>query len=163
MNVLLVGAGGIGCEVAKNLSKIGIKRLTVLDFDTIDETNLNRQFYFRKQHVGNNKAIILQQQIHKIDSSLDIIPLCENLYSKQFTDRFYQQFDLIISALDNIKAREHLAAQATRNGKPLVDAGTMGYNGQAYASIRFITPCHNCQPSRPETDTGAACLIRSRP
>jgi molybdopterin/thiamine biosynthesis adenylyltransferase len=36
MNVLLVGAGGIGCEVAKNLSKIGIKRLTVLDFDTID-------------------------------------------------------------------------------------------------------------------------------
>lgn len=73
------------------------------------------------------------------------------------------KFDLIISALDSIKVREYLAAQATRNGKPFIDAGTMSYHGQAYASIRFKTACHNCEPSRTETDTGAACLIRSHP
>jgi len=49
-----------------------------------------------------------------------------------------------------MKAREHLAAQATRNSKPLIDAGTMSYNGQAYASIRFLTSCHNCSPTKNE-------------
>lgn len=73
------------------------------------------------------------------------------------------QFDVLISALDNLKAREHLAAQATRNNKPLIDAGTMSYNGQAYASIRFLTSCHNCYQNKHEEQAEGVCLIRSRP
>ena len=45
----------------------------------------------------------------------------------------------------------------------MIDAGTMGYSGQAYASIRFMTTCHNCQPAGNTEETGQACLIRSRP
>jgi ubiquitin-like 1-activating enzyme E1 B len=71
-----------------------------------------------------------------------------SIYSKEFNDKFYEQFDFIISALDNMKVREYLAAQATRNNKPFIDAGTMSYNGQAYTTIRFKTNCHNCNPSR---------------
>jgi len=59
--VLLVGAGGIGCEVVKNISKLGLNSLTIIDFDLIEETNLNRQFYFRKKHVGQPKALVLKQ------------------------------------------------------------------------------------------------------
>jgi ubiquitin-like 1-activating enzyme E1 B len=87
----------------------------------------------------------------KIVPSLEIVAFSEDLYSKQFNDRFFMQFDIVISALDSIKVREYLAMQATRNGKPLIDAGTMSYNGQAYASLRFKTTCHNCQPSRVDT------------
>ena len=47
-SLLVVGVGGIGCELLKNLSKIGVKKVTILDFDHIELTNLNRQFYFRK-------------------------------------------------------------------------------------------------------------------
>lgn len=61
-----------------------------------------------------------------------------------------------------MKAREHLAAQATKYGKPLIDAGTMSYNGQTYASIRFKTSCHNCSPSHSEQSL-AYCTIRSHP
>ena len=79
---------------------------------------------------------------------MEVTAICDTIYSKQFTHRFYDQFDMVISALDSIKAREHLAAMATRSNKPFIDAGTMSYHGQAYASIRFLTTCHNCEPSR---------------
>lgn len=61
-----------------------------------------------------------------------------------------------------MKAREFLAKQATKANKPLVDAGTMSYNGQAYPSIRFKTNCHNCNPSSGEASY-PICTIRSRP
>lgn len=61
INVLLVGAGGIGCEVVKNISKLGVNSLTIVDFDLIEETNLNRQFYFRKKHIGQSKAHVLKE------------------------------------------------------------------------------------------------------
>ena len=47
-NILVVGAGGIGCELVKNLAKGGFKKFTIIDLDTIEVSNLNRQFYFRK-------------------------------------------------------------------------------------------------------------------
>ena len=63
LRVLLVGAGGIGCEVAKNVVSVGVRRLAVVDFDHIEETNLNRQFYFRRSHVGLPKATVLKQEL----------------------------------------------------------------------------------------------------
>ena len=91
---------------------------------------------------------VLRDEMKKIVPSLDVTAICDNLYNQKYNDLFYQEFDLIVSALDSIKAREYLASRATRNGKPLFDAGTMSYHGQAYASVRFVTTCHNCQPSR---------------
>lgn len=61
MNILVVGAGGIGCELLKNISKMPVRRVTILDYDLIEETNLNRQFYFRKEHVGMPKVTVLKQ------------------------------------------------------------------------------------------------------
>jgi ubiquitin-like 1-activating enzyme E1 B len=163
LRVLLVGAGGIGCEVAKNLAKMEVTALTILDFDSIEETNLNRQFYFRKQHIGQSKATVIKQELQRYAPRLKITSICDTLYNPRFNSSFYSQFDILISALDNLKAREHLSAQASRHKKPMIDAGTMSYHGQAYATIRFLTTCHNCEPLRVEAETGAACLVRTRP
>lgn len=160
--MLVVGAGGIGCELIKNLSKSGYKHITLLDFDSIETTNLNRQFYFRKDDVGKSKAETVRNMVGKLDSSINIEAINASIYEPRFNHLFYKEFTLIFSCLDNMKAREHLAAQATRNGKPLIDAGTMSYFGQAYSSIRFCNPCHNCNPSHSE-QTPAFCTIRTHP
>lgn len=94
---------------------------------------------------------------------MEISAICDNIYNPKFNDIFFSQFDIVISALDSIQVREYLAAKATRNRKPLIDAGTMSYHGQAYSSVRFITTCHNCQPSKAPEEAGLGCLIRSRP
>ena len=58
--VLVVGAGGIGCELVKALSMSGFKDVAVIDLDTIDISNLNRQFLFRREHVGKSKSTCLE-------------------------------------------------------------------------------------------------------
>lgn len=97
-----------------------------------------------------------------MDPSLKITAINASIFDKQYSELFYMQFDLIFSCLDNIKARQFLAQQATRCNKPLIDAGTMSYYGQTYASIRFITNCHNCSPTIVE-QTIPSCTIRTRP
>lgn len=69
----------------------------------------------------------------------------------------------MISALDSIKAREYLAKSCTEYGKVMIDAGTAGFYGQSYASVRFVTSCHNCSSVKDDTESMAVCTIRSRP
>jgi len=59
-NLLVVGAGGIGCELVKALSLSGFKKLSIIDLDTIDVSNLNRQFLFRREHVDQPKSLTLK-------------------------------------------------------------------------------------------------------
>ncbi len=61
LNILLVGAGGIGCEIAKNLIKLSFASLTIMDYDLIEITNLNRQHFYKRQHKGLPKAKILAE------------------------------------------------------------------------------------------------------
>lgn len=71
-NLLIVGVGGIGCELLKLLSKSGFRRFTILDLDIIEETNLNRQFFFRKGDIGSYKSQVGRERILRIDKDLQV-------------------------------------------------------------------------------------------
>jgi ubiquitin-like 1-activating enzyme E1 B len=163
-NLLVVGAGGIGCELVKNLGKSGYKKFTLIDLDTIEVSNLNRQFYFRPQHAKNkrSKAEVARECILEINPGLEIEAFKASIFEERFNLSFYLKFDVVFCALDNKEAREHLGKMCTMSNRVLVDAGTQGYSGQVKTQIRGLFECNHCKPI-PPPQTFAICTIRNDP
>ena len=77
--ILLLGAGGIGCELIKNLVLTGFVDIEVIDLDTIDVSNLNRQFLFRPRHVGMPKAVVAREMAMTFNADAKIVAHHANL------------------------------------------------------------------------------------
>lgn len=99
--ILIVGAGGLGCELVKNLCcKCTYDyEITIIDYDSIAETNLNRQFCFRSEEVGKSKVEVLQKYFKSLKTQLKIHAYNQNIF--KFSWRFFSQFDAVLSAVDN--------------------------------------------------------------
>lgn len=98
-------------------------------------SNLNRQFLFRKEHKGLSKAIVAKETLLKLNPDLNLVAFQSNI--KEFGIKYFKQFDLILSALDNQEARSYINSMCVALNKPLFDAGTTGYKGQVN-KILFI-------------------------
>eukprot|EP01138_Halocafeteria_seosinensis_P005742 gb/GECG01005870.1/.p1 GENE.gb/GECG01005870.1/~~gb/GECG01005870.1/.p1 ORF type:complete len:155 (+),score=14.24 gb/GECG01005870.1/:1-465(+) len=106
--ILVIGAGGIGCELLKNLVLSGFQTIEVLDLDTIDVSNLNRQFLFRPEHVGRSKSEVARESALRFNPNVNLIAHHGNVKDQAFGREFVKKFDLVINALDNVSARRHV-------------------------------------------------------
>ncbi|CAN0338102.1 unnamed protein product [Phaeothamnion confervicola] len=103
--LLVVGAGGIGCELLKNLVLSGFRKIEVVDLDTIDVSNLNRQFFFRPKHVGQSKAEVAAEVVRSLNPDADIVAHHGNVKEAVFGLNYIGKFDMVLNALDNVDAR----------------------------------------------------------
>lgn len=149
--ILLVGAGGLGCEMLKNLALTGFKSIDIIDMDTIDVSNLNRQFLFREKDVGRPKAEVAAEFITKriLDPGLNITPHFCKIQDK--SPDFYRQFTVVLCGLDNVESRRWINAllvgfvDENLNGLiPMVDGGTEGFRGQSRVILPTLTSCFEC-------------------
>lgn len=108
---------------------IGFRSIELIDLDTIDVSNLNRQFLFRPEHVGQSKAIIAGQTAMIFNKDIKVISYYENIKNNKFNINYYQQFSIVLNALDNIDARRHVNRLCLAANVPLIDSGTTGYLG----------------------------------
>lgn len=129
--ILVVGAGGIGCELLKNLSLVGIGDIEVIDLDTIDLSNLNRQFLFTKAHINKSKSMIASTTAQQFNPLVHITPYHANVKdTAQFGWEYFEKFDVVCNALDNLDARRWVNRMCIMTGVPLVESGTTGFLGQ---------------------------------
>eukprot|EP00469_Lotharella_globosa_P012716 CAMPEP_0167771616 /NCGR_PEP_ID=MMETSP0111_2-20121227/382_1 /TAXON_ID=91324 /ORGANISM="Lotharella globosa, Strain CCCM811" /LENGTH=472 /DNA_ID=CAMNT_0007660999 /DNA_START=133 /DNA_END=1548 /DNA_ORIENTATION=- len=160
--VLVVGAGGIGCELLKNLVLTGFEDIEVIDLDTIDLSNLNRQFLFRHQHIGHSKAKVARETVLKFNPKCKIIAHHGNIKDAKFDADYFKTFDIVLNALDNVGARQHVNRMCLATSKPLVESGTQGYLGQVQPILPGESACFECTPAAKQK-TYAVCTIRSTP
>ena len=160
--VLVVGAGGIGCEVLKTLVLTGFSDIEVIDLDTIDVSNLNRQFLFQKQHVGKSKANVARESAIEFNPEAKIKAYHDSITSPDYDVNFFKQFSVVLNALDNRAARNHVNRMCLAASVPLVESGTAGYLGQVTVIQKGKTECYECQP-KPHQKTFPGCTIRNTP
>ena len=145
------GAGGLGCEILKDLALSGFKDIHVIDMDTIDVSNLNRQFLFRHADVGKSKAEVAARFVMNRVKGVTITP--HNCKIQDKDDAFYMQFSMVVCGLDSIEARRWINAQLVNmvdgenpdSLKLLIDGGTEGFMGQVRSIIPTMTSCIECQ------------------
>lgn len=161
-SVFVVGAGGIGCELLKNLVLTGFSNITVIDFDTIDVSNLNRQFLFQKQHVGRSKVEVAKESVQQFNPSATIVAHSASIFNPEYNVDFFKQFSLVMNALDNKAARNHVNRLCLSAGITLVESGSAGYLGQVTVIRKGQSECYECQP-KPAPRTYPGCTIRNTP
>ncbi|KAK9866086.1 hypothetical protein WJX84_007709 [Apatococcus fuscideae] len=160
--VLAVGAGGIGCELLKTLALSGFENIEVVDMDTIETSNLNRQFLFRKRHVGQSKAKVAAEAVKRFRPSCNINAMQANIKEPQYNVSWFKGFDLVLNGLDNLEARRHVNRLCLAAEIPLVESGTAAYLGQVSVHIKGKFECFECQP-KATPKTFPVCTIRNTP
>eukprot|EP01135_Chromosphaera_perkinsii_P009517 Nk52_evm7s1779 gene=Nk52_evmTU7s1779 len=160
--VLVVGSGGIGCELLKNLALTGFRNIDVIDLDTIDVSNLNRQFLFQKKHVGMSKCEVARESVLQYNPDVAINAFHGNVKGDKFNVDYFKQFALVLGALDNIGARNHVNRMCLAANVPLIESGTAGYLGQVTVIIKGMSECFECHP-KPAPKQYPVCTIRNTP
>ncbi|EGW31760.1 uncharacterized protein SPAPADRAFT_51740 [Spathaspora passalidarum NRRL Y-27907] len=172
LKVFLVGTGAIGCEMLKTWAMMGLGsgpegKLFITDNDTIEKSNLNRQFLFRPKDVGKNKSEVAALAVQhmnpeltdKIDARLDKVgPDTEDI----FDDGFWSQLDFVTNALDNVEARTYIDRRCIFYKKALLESGTLGTKGNTQVVIPRLTESYSSSQDPPEQSI-PLCTLRSFP
>lgn len=154
-HILVIGAGGLGCELLKNLALMGFTQIDVIDMDCVDLSNLNRQFLFRKQDVGKSKAEVAAAFINSRVPGCNVV--AHNTRIESFDEDFYRQFHIVVCGLDSVVARRWIngmlvsllrydedGALDESSVIPLIDGGTEGFKGNARVIYPGLTACIEC-------------------
>ncbi len=141
--MMLVGVGALGNEVLKNLVLLGIGRILVVDFDTIEPSNLTRSVLFRAQDRGRSKALVAAERCQELNPDSQVIPLNVNVISGVGLGLF-RDVDVVISCLDNREARLWVNRCCWKVGTTWIDGGIEEISGTVRVFVPPDGPCYEC-------------------
>jgi adenylyltransferase/sulfurtransferase len=155
--VLLVGLGGLGSPIGLYLTAAGIGRIGVVDFDTVDLTNLQRQVLFGTGDVGQSKCTIAVKRLADLNPHIDLVTHESRLTSSNARD-VLSNYDIIVDGTDNFPTRYLLNDVCVFLGKPLVYGGVFRFEGQVTVFDSVNGPCYRClYPKPPPPEMVPAC------
>lgn len=149
-SVLIVGCGGLGSPIALYLAAAGVGRLGLVDGDSVDLSNLQRQIMFSENEVGKQKATAAQARVSQLNSAVKVDAF-SRMYSGEWALEVSQDYDLIVDCTDNFSSKFLINDIALRLNKPFVQASVSGFEGRMASFWATKGACYRClYPSLPE-------------
>ena len=144
-HALIVGAGGLGSPVALYLGSAGVGHITVVDHDSVDMTNLQRQIAHTMARVGQPKVLSIQAAIVAINPDVQVTPIMTRA-DDALLDTLVAQADVVLDCSDNFATRHAINAACVKHGKPLVSGAAIRFDGQVcvYDPRDTSSPCYAC-------------------
>src|SRR6266487_2228910 len=147
-SALVIGAGGLGVPLTQYLGAAGVGRLGVVDFDVIDETNLQRQVLYGTKDVGRKKLEVAKERISQINPNVDVQTYETRLTSDNAMD-ILKDYDVVIDGTDNFPTRYLVNDAAVLLKKPNVYGSIFRFEGQASVFHAEKGPCYRCLYAEP--------------
>jgi molybdopterin-synthase adenylyltransferase len=141
--VLVAGAGGLGSPVSTYLAITGIGKIILADFDSVDVSNLNRQFLHHEKDIGKLKVESAKEKLLSMNPNIEVETISEMLTESNL-DALIPECDIIVDALDNLETRHILNRLAVKRRIPLIHGAVTGYDGQVTTIVPGKTPCFYC-------------------
>ena len=127
--VAVVGAGGLGCPVLQYLASCGVGTIGIIDFDTVDVTNLHRQILYTPNDVGQKKAHLAAERIKQQNPFVTTM-VHDVLLSEENVETIFSQYDVVVDGCDNFATRYVVNDACIKLNKPLVYGSILGFEGQ---------------------------------
>ena len=160
-HALVIGAGGLGSPVALYLGSAGVGRITVVDHDTVDATNLQRQIAHTLERVGQYKADSVRTAIAHINPDVTVTPIKQRA-DEALLHTLVPQADVVIDCCDNFATRQAVNLACVQHRKPLVSGAAIRMDGQVsvYDSTQTDAPCYACifAPDQQPEETRCATM-----
>jgi ubiquitin-activating enzyme E1 len=166
----VVGAGALGCELLKNFALAGLGcdpagAVFVTDNDSIERSNLSRQFLFRNADVGKLKAEVAATAIREFNPDMRVRPMAVRVGPETedvLNDAFFYALDGVANALDNVEARRYMDGRCVYYGKPLLESGTLGTKANVQVVAPHITESYASSADPPEKGI-PSCTLHNFP
>lgn len=145
-HALVIGAGGLGCPAVLYLASAGVGRITVVDHDSVDLTNLQRQIAHDTSRIGQPKAESLRATAARINPDLQLRALVRRA-DAALLDELAPGADVVLDCSDNFSTRHKVNAACVRHGKPLVAGAAIGWDAQIsvyHPAGGADAPCYAC-------------------
>lgn len=170
LRYFLVGAGAIGCEMLKNWAMMGVGTgdgggVTITDMDTVEKSNLSRQFLFRDTDIGNAKSTAAASAAKRMNPGFDVTPLELRVGPETegtFTDDFWENMSGVCNALDNVQARLYVDQRCVYYMKSLLESGTLGTKGNTQVIVPGLTESYSSSRDPPEKSI-PICTLKNFP
>ena len=144
-HVLVIGAGGLGSPVVLYLATAGVGRITLVDDDVVDVTNLQRQIAHNMEDVGEYKANSAMKKIANINADVQVVPILQRA-DATLLDSLVHDVDVVVDCCDNFATRHAINAACVKHRKPLVSGAAIRFDGQitVFDSRSDAAPCYAC-------------------
>jgi adenylyltransferase/sulfurtransferase len=155
--ITVIGAGGLGCPALSVLAPAGVGTIRIVDFDSVDLSNLHRQPLYTPSDIGAPKVKVAAERLRQLNPEITIDPV-ETLVTKENALSLIVGSDVVIDATDTFSARAALTEATTRAGIPMVYGSIYGFEGQFAVFHPPDGPCYRCVfPDSPAPGTAIDC------